>query len=334
MEGDADLESAMRMLYAKPSTPGTSAPNHGHTMSFSETALHSQVSQNTPKADAVEEEANWQPAQEEGGLPITSWTDALSGKIDSEASCTHVRDQITVAEERFKANTKRALEKAYGVKQIVDMEASLQASKNQLNEQLERSGCFRQDPTGSSISALAVWHGANQGVAACQQLFQQRSKLAATYQDQVRSMMLQSKDAAWFTKSVDQLYSVTQSLHLRLQGQGCEGPSAGPAPSPPVAYPPVAYQTALQQTPVQRTEESMTAMRQELHELQGRVLALTARMNAAPSLLQLQATSAPSAGSSVPSDKMQIQELRARSSQLRAKMRLAQKLLSKVRKAT
>lgn len=332
MEGDADLESAMRMLYAnKASLPGTKAASHGQKMGFSETALHSKVPEKTAEPDVAEEAdvANWQPMQEEGALPITSWTDALSGKIDSEASCTHVRDQITVAEERFKANTKRALEILYGVKEIVGMETSLQAAKSQLNEQLERSGCFRQDPTGSSISALAVWHGANQGVAACQQLFQQRTKLAATYQGQVRDMMLHSKGAAAFTNAVDQLYSVTQSLHLRLQSQGCEGPSTVPAPSPPVAY-----QTALHQAPVRRTEAAMAAMRLELQELQSRMLALTARMNAAPSLLQLQATSAPSAGPSAPSHEFQLQQLRARTSRLRAKMRLAQKHLSHVRKIT
>ena len=107
MEGDADLESAMRMLYAKPSTPGTSAPNHGHTMSFSETALHSQVSQNTPKADAVEEEANWQPAQEESfafvsGCVLCSLSNNQSSLAGGGPS--HYKlDGCTIRQNRFRS---------------------------------------------------------------------------------------------------------------------------------------------------------------------------------------------------------------------------------------
>lgn len=57
------------------------------------------------------EKADWQPEDDEGELPITGWSDALSGhRLDSKTSCVHIRDEISVAEERFKVNTKRSLE--------------------------------------------------------------------------------------------------------------------------------------------------------------------------------------------------------------------------------
>lgn len=56
------------------------------------------------------------------------------------------------------------------------------------------------------------------------------------FQDKVRRMLLTKQPKA-FQQSVDELFSVTKSLHMRLQAQGCEG--ALPPPST-VSVPPVA----------------------------------------------------------------------------------------------
>jgi len=182
------------------------------------------------------EKADWQPEDDEGELPITGWSDALSGRLDSKTSCVHIRDEISVAEERFKVNTKRSLEELYGAGAVVSMESALQSQKAALDESLRRSGCFRQDPNMASISTFAVWREDPQGSQACEGLFKQRASLAAKFQDKVRRMLLTKQPKA-FQQSVDELFSVTKSLHMRLQAQGCEG--ALPPPST-VSVPPVA----------------------------------------------------------------------------------------------
>lgn len=167
-----------------------------------------------------------------GRLPISGWSDTLSGHVDSPATCTHMRDEITSLEERFKENTRKLLEESYGLDVVAALEGSLHAQSDKLETELERAGCFREDPQAVRISPLAVWQGGDPGEAACERLFQQRSDLAAQYQTKVRSMMLE-KNPDTFKAAVDQLYTVTQSLHLRLCAQGCqgEGCSSGPAPS-------------------------------------------------------------------------------------------------------
>lgn len=172
---------------------------------------------------------DWEPKDDDGELPVTGWSDALSGRLDSKTSCAHIRDEISVAEERFKVNTKRSMEELYGAGSVVAMEAALQQQKASLDDSLRRSGCFMQDPNVASISTFAVWREDPQGNEACEALFKKRAAVAATFQDKVRRMMLAKQPKA-FTDSVDQLFSVTKSLHMRLQAQGCEG-----APPPATA---------------------------------------------------------------------------------------------------
>jgi hypothetical protein len=210
--GGEDTEAAIRAFRTSSITPA-------HPV-LAEDAVVPEDPDASEEAD--EEKANWQPEEDNGVLPVSGWTDSLSGKIDSQASCRHIRDEIRAEQERFKFNTKKALEVAYGAKLVTGMEMEMETKTQHINAGLERSGCFQEDPEASRVSIYAVWSGGSQGAVACTQLFEQRSQVAAQYQNRVRSMML-SKQPKDFTETVDQLNVVITSLHNRLKQLGCEG---------------------------------------------------------------------------------------------------------------
>jgi hypothetical protein len=219
------------------------------------------------------EEMDYQP--KEGWLPdVSSWSDALSGHIDgpSQVSCEHIRAEIIVEEERFKANTKRALEAAYSPGVVTAMENTLKAGQRRLDNELQMSGCGRE--TQGGLSAFGSWVAtAKPGLYACERLLQKRSSLAKTYQKKVQSMMLKMHPRK-FVNSVETLYKTTQNLHLRLRAQGCEGP---PETARHVSPAPVLSQSASSlatlQGQVSNLQSQMSLLLEKLQQHESRMAA-------------------------------------------------------------
>jgi len=158
-----------------------------------------------------------------GGLPITGWTDSLDGVMDSKALCKHLKAEVDTYRERFKSNTKRRLQNAYGAARIVAMENALTQGKAKIGKQLKRYDCLRsQRANPVSASEYAVWRTAHGNRMRCGSLLRQRRLLVDHYQARVKRMML-AKNRSVFLRSVDRLYSVTRSLNARMSAQGCPG---------------------------------------------------------------------------------------------------------------
>jgi hypothetical protein len=155
-------------------------------------------------------------------LAVTSWGDALLGRIDTRESCEHVRGLVSMYQERFKTNTQSNMERLYGAEIVLRMETTFEKEVAKYDKLLEDGGCFVEDPHESKISSFAVWTHGDPGEEVCKLLFKQRRDKAGSYQAKVRSMMLE-KDYNRFTASLNELYTVSKSLHLRLKAQGCEG---------------------------------------------------------------------------------------------------------------
>merc|ERR1712100_771343 len=176
---------------------------------------HAGVQQNVEEEDK-EVESN-PPAlgedQKPVELPITGWSDALTGRIDDDQSCEHLRGLVTMYQERFKSNTRNDLEELYGASIVLEMEKSLQKKTQKYDDLLEQGGCFKEDPHLGKISNFALWSNKDPAIEACGKLFGERRQVAESYQGKVRSMLL-SKDYDRFVASLNTLYTVSKSLHL------------------------------------------------------------------------------------------------------------------------
>jgi len=125
-------------------------------------------------------------------------------------------------QERFKSNTRNDLEELYSPEKVLSMEADLKKDTDKYDDLLEQSGCFKEDPHEGQISSFALWTNKDPAAEACDKLFVERKEIAEGYQGKVRSMLL-SKDYNRFITSLNTLYTVSKSLHLRLKAQGCQG---------------------------------------------------------------------------------------------------------------